>query len=381
MQTREVDDRNRQAVWAAYQAGRPTRVPVMFYTNPRVVILNDDWNPGGVTFQQVMTDPKTHVQVSLQHQLYRRRVIGRYSDDAHELPDVWPVDMMVYNIFDAAYLGAPVHCYDDQVPDTTPCLDDANRDAVFDLDIDRPLDNPFIKGWLDFWREMDKVCDGMTFEGRPVELKPWLLPYTDGPVTVGMNLRGSDFLMDLVADPDYADRLMRFIVDAAAKRREALYDYWGDRAGPRENGFADDSVAMLGLETYTQRVMPMHRRWYESIDAPAPRGIHLCGDATRLFPTIHQQLGVMSFDTGFPVDHGALRDQLGEDVEILGGPEVATLLNGSPDDVYQRARQILTSGVKRGGRFLLREGNNLPPNVPEANLQAMYQAALDHGQY
>jgi hypothetical protein len=34
-----------------------------------------------------------------------------------------------------------------------------------------------------------------------------------------------------------------------------------------------------------------------------------------------------------------------------------------------------------GGKFILKEGNNLPPCVPEANLAAMYQCCLDHGNY
>jgi hypothetical protein len=34
-----------------------------------------------------------------------------------------------------------------------------------------------------------------------------------------------------------------------------------------------------------------------------------------------------------------------------------------------------------GGRFILKEANNLPPRCPEANLAAMYQAGLEFGRY
>ena len=88
-----------------------------------------------------------------------------------------------------------------------------------------------------------------------------------------------------------------------------------------------------------------------------------------------------SFDTGFPVDHGALRDVLGDDVEIAGGPEVSLLLGGTPEQVYERTRAILTSGVTRGGRFILRDANNLPPRCPEENLSAMYRCCLEHGRF
>jgi uroporphyrinogen-III decarboxylase len=70
---------------------------------------------------------------------------------------------------------------------------------------------------------------------------------------------------------------------------------------------------------------------------------------------------------------------LGEGVEISGVPEVALLLHGSAEQVYERTKKILLSGVKRGGRFILREANNLPPCCPDENLSAMYRACLDHG--
>ena len=57
------------------------------------------------------------------------------------------------------------------------------------------------------------------------------------------------------------------------------------------------------------------------------------------------------------------------------------LLGGTSEQVYNRAKEILTSGIMEGGRFLLKEATNLPPRCPEANLAAMYQACLDHGNY
>ena len=87
-------------------------------------------------------------------------------------------------------------------------------------------------------------------------------------------------------------------------------------------------------------VLPEHRRYDEAAGHNGPRNMHLCGDATRHFSAMHPHLGVTRFDTGFPVDFAALRRQLGPDVEICGGVEVALLLAGSPDQVYRRATEI-----------------------------------------
>ena len=68
-------------------------------------------------------------------------------------------------------------------------------------------------------------------------------------------------------------------------------------------------------------------------------------------------------------------------VQILGGTEAFLLLNGTAEQVYERTRYILRSGVMEGGRFILRDANNLPPNCPESNLAAMYNCCLEHGVY
>jgi len=175
---------------------------------------------------------------------------------------------------------------------------------------------------------------------------------------------------------------MAFIQRGVILRNRALAALDGADAfeGDR-GGAADDSIQLLSTAMYRDLVMPLHRQWYALWSVQGPHSIHLCGDATRHFATIRDELNVSSFDTGFPVDHGRLREELGDDVEISGGPEVHVLLNGSADQVYERTRAILTSGVMRGGRFILREANNLPPRVPQENLAAMYRAALEWGNY
>jgi len=203
----------------------------------------------------------------------------------------------------------------------------------------------------------------------------------DGPLTIAVQLRGEEMLTDLVEDPDYAVNLMRFLQKAAEIRNRVLADKAGQKLfQPPSGGLADDSIQLVGPQMYRERVLPIHREWY-SLFGPGPHSIHLCGDATRHFATLHRELNVCSFDTGFPVDHGALRQELGPDVEILGGPEASLLLIGARDQVYERTKGILQSGVMDGGRFILREANNLPPRCPEENLASMYQACLDHGNY
>ncbi len=120
MQTCDVvDDASKRQVWQAFENRQPTRVPVDLYTNPRVVLLNPQWNTEGWTFEAAATDPETHIRVLLQHELYRRQVINRYCDHPTELPEVWKVSLFLYNIYEAAILGCEVKYEDEQVHERT----------------------------------------------------------------------------------------------------------------------------------------------------------------------------------------------------------------------------------------------------------------------
>jgi uroporphyrinogen-III decarboxylase len=178
--------------------------------------------------------------------------------------------------------------------------------------------------------------------------------------------------------------MMKITRDAVARNR-ALGNLAGGWKKAERGTLADDSIQLISPRQYREVVMPAHALWYDEMSLARPedrrRSMHLCGDATRHFKTLRDELGVDSFDTGFPVDHGALRKELGPDVEILGGPNVDVLLRRTPNECAEATRAILQSGVTEGGRFVLREGNNLPPRCPQENLRAVYKTCLAHGRY
>lgn len=373
-------DADKAAIWQAYHQGTPRRVPLRLNTNPRVIHFNPEWNPDGITFEQAATDPRAHVEIALRHQLYQRVVLNHYTDSPTSLPATWEIGLHLQNVAEAACLGAPVRYPAGQVPTNVECLDEAHKHDIFAVDIEHPLSGAYCQANLRFWQAMVDYCRDLKFLGRPVRVGPWAIGGTDGPVTIACNLRGTDFLLDLADDPEYADRLLTFLTRAAIVRRQAFWDHWGDRMG-HWNGMADDACAMLSTTMYRERILPHHQRYLAAGDASSPRGMHLCGAATHLMPVMATELGIKNFDTGFPVDHGLLRQALGPAVEISGGPEVAILLDATPNRVYERTRAILQSGVMTGGRFILQEANNLPPCVPLVNLAALYAACQEFGRY
>lgn len=376
-----LDDGRKREIRERYRARRPERVPVSLTSTDRVFLLDPAFNADGMRYEEVFRDPQAMLLAQLRHQYLLRMRHHVFCDLDTSLPESWKVTVNFQNVYEAGFFGCPIVYRPAEVPDTTVILADDNKRSVFDVDIERPLDRGIFKQGIEMVHAMRALASGKTFMGRPIDVEPYLPGGTDGPLTVAMSLRGPAILVDLFDDPGYAEQLFDFIVTAAIKRNVAVKAYWGlDIEKEEAAGMADDSIALISTELYRQAILPHHRKWFESVD-PGHRKLrkmHLCGDATRHFPTLCEELGIASFDTGFPVDFAALRRRLGKDVEILGGVEAYLLQGGSPQDVYMRARAVLTSGILEG-RFQLQEANNLPPRVPWANLAAMYKAAFDFG--
>jgi uroporphyrinogen-III decarboxylase len=300
------------------------------------------------------------------------------------LPEAWSFSADNQNIYDGAYFGGEVIFDEGQVPSVLPAYTFDDLDAFLDRDFSRPLENPWLKDRLEFHERLVREAKSFTYLGRKGAVGPFSLSF-DGPVTAVATLFGADGIAILAAEPEKARRLLDKISEDVLNRNRILADLSGGWKKSTWSGFADDSIQLISSEMYRALVLPVHARWYDATSLASVvggrRSIHLCGDATRHFPVINKELGVTSFDSGFPVDFGKLRQAIGPAVEIKGGPPVMILREGTPAACARETRRILESGIMSGGRFILREGNNLPPCVPVANLEAVYAACQEYGQY
>ena len=140
-------------------------------------------------------------------------------------------------------------------------------------------------------------------------------------------------------------------------------------------------MALISTQQYAEYVLPYHKRFFEEFSDGSPASIHLCGDSTRHFKFLKDNLNIMSFDTGFPVDHGALRRELGPEVQINGGPTIMTVKYASKGEIEAEARRICESGVMEGGKFIMIDANNMAPCTPVENVMALYEATKKYGVY
>ena len=372
-------------VWEAYRKGSPIRVPVVLGLNVRYWLQDPRLNIEGVTWRDYIMNPKTMLEVQLRFQHWARHNLVQ--DWEMGLPEGWSVHVDFQNFYDPAWLGAPVAFPEGEVPYAEPILAGDRKNLLFDRGIPDPFDDTKFGGWMrrnwdyyEFFKR--KVEEGLEFKGRPLKTASPCGVGIDGPFTCAYKLRGAqNLLLDMFDDPDYVHSLMDFITTALIERIKAYRKALGMPEEGDSWGFADDAIELLSVEQYKEFVLPYHKRLIRAFGKKGPNSIHLCGDAQRHFKVIKEELKVLSFDTGFPFDFAKAREELGPEVEILGGVHISLLKDGTPKEIEREVVRIFNTGVLEGGRFVLREANNLAPMTPPENVKAMFDAARKWGRY
>ena len=391
---RKVDFREHneevRRVWDAYAKRQPYRVPVSVSGSIRNLFGNPAINETGYTFADFFSKPEAQIRCQLAYRHWFRHNI--LCDSELGPPEQgWQITIDFQNSYEAGWMGCPLVCHDNDVPDTLELLKDDKRKLYRLKPPDPPWSGTLLARALEFFEVMQQECPRMEFEGLPVK-PPVNIPGegTDGPFDLAYKLRGAaEVCLDMYEDPKYYHDLMTFITENIIRRIKAIRQWrWARNPDAPDKGkfkgslgFADDAIAMISTRDYEQFVFPYHKRLVEEFSDGSPVSIHLCGDATRHFKILRDRLNVQTFDTGFPVDFAWLRKELGPDVQINGGPTIMLVKDGKPEQIRKEVKRICASGIMEGGRFILREANNMAPCTPLVNIEAMYAAGKEFGRY
>jgi hypothetical protein len=368
-----------QEVWQSYHAGQPVRVPMVLTSGPRIWVLDPSLNREGITWKQYLQDPAVLYDVTLKHKYYVAHTIPQ--DMEMGIPEKeWDIGIEFGNVYEESWFGCEIIYPEGQIATTRPRYAGANKHEIFERGMPGPFDGFMDKIFADYEYFLDRA-GREDFHDRPVKVWHPVPLGTDGPLTVATGIRGPELFEDMLADEDYYHRLMSFITEAIIQRILAWRQRLGLELRPVRGWFADDAIQFLSTRTYREKVLPYHRRFFQALYGEGPHNIHLCGNVQRHFLTVTQELNIRALDTGFPINFQTLRSEIGEAVEVQGGVPVSELLSRSPDAITERTRAILQSGVTQGGRFILKEANDLAPCIPLENMQAMYAAVRQYGVY
>lgn len=376
-----------RAVWAAYRAGKPTRVPVVISGSITNYFANPELNTRGYTYEQFFTDPMVQITAQLEYQYYQRH--NWVCDREMGLPDDgWQLTVDFQNSYDASWCGCELVYMDRNLPDTLTNLSE-HKEKLYELPELLPLDGGLIGRGLEFYDFMADYCRDHTYYDRPILPPARLLGEgTDGILDLAYKLRGAEnILIDMYEDETYYHDLMGYLTRNLIHRmKELRRKRWGLRPDSADFGqmktgsfgFADDAITMISHETYREFVYPYHRQLVDAFSDGTGLFMHLCGGNMQHFKGLVELLGVTSFDTGFPIDLGLMRKMVGPDVEIYGGPTVMLVKDGTVEEIRAAVREILASGVTDGGKFVLIAANNLAPMTGVEKVGGMYGISRHH---
>jgi uroporphyrinogen decarboxylase len=203
--------------------------------------------------------------------------------------------------------------------------------------------------------------------------------------TMGME----NFLMALVAEPKFADRLMEGITDIYIESCNnyleqvghyiQVFTYWDDVN--TQDGW------MIRPELYRKMVKPKQKRLVEAIKKKTDAKIffHGCGAVYDLIPDLIE----VGFDILNPVQVSArgmdtkkLKQEYGKDITFWGGgvDTQRVLPFGTPQQVGDEVRRRMDD-LAPGGGFVFAAVHNIQAFVPPPNIVAAFDAALEYGEY
>jgi len=203
--------------------------------------------------------------------------------------------------------------------------------------------------------------------------------------TIGLE----NFLMAIVAEQQFADRLMEQITDLYIEACNHYLDevggyiqvfaYWDDLN--TQNGW------MINPDTYRKMIKPKQRRLVEAIKkkTDAKLFFHGCGATFDLIPDLID----LGFDILNPVqvsargmDSKRLKQTYGNDITFWGGgvDTQRVLPFGTPAEVIEEVKRRIDD-LAPGGGFIFAAVHNIQAQVPPENITALFDTASEYGKY
>ncbi len=194
-------------------------------------------------------------------------------------------------------------------------------------------------------------------------------------------LRGMEnSMMDIIENPKMAETMMRRcaefslrLSEAACERFELDWLWAGDDVGGQTG-------MMLSPETWREMIKPQLKRLLDLAKSEhIYAAFHSCGAIRPIIGDL-VDIGLEVLNpiqcncTGMePLE---LKKEFGNDLAFMGGVDTQYLLpNGTSDQVYKKTVQLIDGMTADGGGYILAASHTIPPETPDENIFAMYEAA------
>ncbi len=257
---------------------------------------------------------------------------------------------------ETAGFGAPIKFHENAVPE---CLEHplADLDDISSLTIPDPWEAPRMRDRMEairFYRE---------HTGDQYSVLGWV----EGPGALAADLRGvSDFLMDLLEEPEACAELMKICVDANIRYAKEQIKLGADTIG-----VGDAICSQISGAVYEDLIWPEEKRLVDAIKAEgATVRMHICGQTKHLWPKL-KEVPIDILDCDHMVDMTAARQVFPAHVVLAGNIDpVSGLRFGKPEDIVEKMRACQSEA---GSGFMVAAGCEIPPGTSEENVQTLCQ--------
>ena len=217
-------------------------------------------------------------------------------------------------------------------------------------------------------RTLDRIKGGELLSKKTQGNVP-IIGWIEGPLAEACDLAGvENMMMQLMIDPDFANRLMDKCMVTAKDFAKAQIE-----AGCEIIGMGDAVCSQIDVDTYNTFVKDRHKELMDYIHENGGKiKLHICGDTTHLLPS-YENLNIYILDLDWQVDIDNARNILGDDVILAGNINPVLVQDKPRDEVYQMSKNLVTQ--YKDERFILSAGCEITVLTPPENLKAMSEAA------
>ena len=352
----------------------PDRVPVIPAINYRYLLPKI-----GVRFRDYYRDPEVMLRSQI---LGQKWLMEHIETDAYSITGAWVGGWTDFqNVSEASAMGCVVEFPDDDIPVVRE--DGWIRD---EKDLRRLEQMDVINGGLngrqiEFRRAMMRIADKypVRFQGGPVfypGANPALTHTSHGPFTNAAWLMGTTELFAAILErPDFVRQLLHIITDKIL----AWLDFCWQEEGLTERTLAwtDDLAAYLSADAWHNVLLPYNLRLRQHFDWAS---LHMCGHTDHLLEIFTHQLRINEYQGfGWQVNLDKIGQVMGGKVVLLGNVNPLLIARGTPEQVRQATHRVIEKLAPYGG-LIIQDGNNIAPESPVENINAMMQAAKEAAQ-
>lgn len=189
----------------------------------------------------------------------------------------------------------------------------------------------------------------------------------------------------LIREPEVVFHLLEIAIQYLSETADILIREFGIENCSVSSNYPFESNQLISSKNFRKYAYPSMMEIHEILREKGLKsfGIHLCGNHNKNLEYF-RDLGLNDRSFISSDEENSLKrvaETLGKENIYAGNISSRLLVNGTPEQVYTQAKQVIEDMKYNEGGFILMPSCDLPVNTKPENLNAMLQAVRKYGKY